>query len=349
MTSPNHKFVVPNANLNKKNTSSLPTPLKFLYKPNPIFMSTQQSNSLQHSQKKKLLHREFLLKMSASISLMLLLLVVILSLSTSSYAFTLGDVRSWCGKTPYPKPCEYFLSNNGKNSPIGRKSDFIRVSIKLALERALHAQGHASSLGYECRNVREKVAWSDCLELYNHAIHRINQTLGDRCSQEDSQTWLSAALTSLETCHDGFKELGVADHVFPMMSNNGSKLISNALALNYVPYSRPEHGSRFPRWVKPYERKLLQSSFLKKNVVVAQDGSGNYKTIQGALNAASKRKGSSRYVIYIKAGTYNENVEVGKSLKNIMFVGDGMGKTIITGSKSVGGGSTTFRSATVGT
>ncbi|KAI3428967.1 Pectinesterase [Psidium guajava] len=30
-----------------------------------------------------------------------------------------------------------------------------------------------------------------------------------------------------------------------------------------------------------------------------------------------------------------------------MFVGDGIGKTIITGSKSVGGGSTTFKSATV--
>ncbi|KAJ8421015.1 hypothetical protein Cgig2_001778 [Carnegiea gigantea] len=33
-------------------------------------------------------------------------------------------------------------------------------------------------------------------------------------------------------------------------------------------------------------------------------------------------------------------------MNNIMLVGDGMGKTIITGSKSVGGGSTTFNSAT---
>ncbi|KAJ1413591.1 Pectinesterase, catalytic [Sesbania bispinosa] len=43
--------------------------------------------------------------------------------------------------------------------------------------------------------------------------------------------------------------------------------------------------------------------------------------------------------------TYNEQVEI--KAKNIMLVGDGIGKTIITGSKSVGGGTTTFRSATV--
>ena len=39
-------------------------------------------------------------------------------------------------------------------------------------------------------------------------------------------------------------------------------------------------------------------------------------------------------MIYVKGGIYNEQVEV-KS-KNIMLVGDGIGKTIITGSKSVG-------------
>ncbi|KAK6132162.1 hypothetical protein DH2020_034087 [Rehmannia glutinosa] len=42
-----------------------------------------------------------------------------------------------------------------------------------------------------------------------------------------------------------------------------------------------------------------------------------------------------------------ENLEIGNSLRNIMLVGDGMRDTIITGSRSVGGGSTTFRSATV--
>jgi pectin methylesterase-like acyl-CoA thioesterase len=53
-------------------------------------------------------------------------------------------------------------------------------------------------------------------------------------------------------------------------------------------------------------------------------------------------------VIYIKAGTYSEQVNVGKNAKNLMIYGDGIGQTILTGSKSVTGGSTTFLSATLG-
>ena len=43
-----------------------------------------------------------------------------------------------------------------------------------------------------------------------------------------------------------------------------------------------------------------------------------------------------------------ENVEVGKSKKNLMIVGDGMSSTIITGSLNFVDGTTTFNSATVG-
>jgi pectinesterase len=63
------------------------------------------------------------------------------------------------------------------------------------------------------------------------------------------------------------------------------------------------------------------------------------------VNAIPKNN-KGRYVIHVKAGVYNEQVEI--KAKNIMLVGDGIGKTVITGSKSVGGGTTTFRSATVG-
>ncbi|KAI6706615.1 hypothetical protein NL676_009577 [Syzygium grande] len=55
----------------------------------------------------------------------------------------------------------------------------------------------------------------------------------------------------------------------------------------------------------------------------------------------------ARYIIYIKAGTYEEDVAVGSKLENIVFVGDGIGMTIITGSKSADGGSNAFNSATV--
>ncbi|XP_010325628.1 pectinesterase 2 [Solanum lycopersicum] len=271
-------------------------------------------------------------------------------------------IKAWCTQTPHPQPCEYFLSQNPKiTSPIVKKSDFLKVSLDLVLDRALRAQLNTYSLGPKCRNEREKNAWADCIELYENSINKIKSTVdpNTKCSATDAQTWLSTALTNLETCKAGFEELGVTDYVMPLMSNNNvSSLISNALALNHGYYTEPTKSSTstqvdgFPTWVSPGDRKLLQSSSSstasQANVVVATDGSGDFKTVKEAVDAAAKNKGSGRFVIYVKAGTYNENVEIGEKVKNVMLIGDGIGKTIITGSKSVGGGSTTFRSATVG-
>lgn len=55
-----------------------------------------------------------------------------------------------------------------------------------------------------------------------------------------------------------------------------------------------------------------------------------------------------RFVIYIKGGAYVENVEVERKKTNLMFIGDGIGKTIVKASRNVVDGWTTFRSATVG-
>ncbi|KAK1558767.1 hypothetical protein Q3G72_006367 [Acer saccharum] len=117
--------------------------------------------------------------------------------------------------------------------------------------------------------------------------------LYNKCTQVDKQTWLSTALTNLETCQTGFVELGVYDNLLPLMSNNVSKLISNTLSLNKVTYKPPSFRDGFPFWVKPGDRKLLQtpSPASRANIVVAKDDSGNFKTIKEAVTAASKRLG----------------------------------------------------------
>ncbi|KAH0980497.1 hypothetical protein GBA52_007674 [Prunus armeniaca] len=276
-------------------------------------------------------------------------LFLVLYLFPITFGYSPNDAKTWCSQTPHPKLCEDFLSHNPTTTPIKEKSQFFKISTQLALDRAIHAQTNMYSLGSKFQNAHEKTAWDDCLELFDFTIQKLNKTVNPitKCTQDDSQTWLSTALTNLETCREGFADLGVSNnYIFPSMSNNVSNLISNTLAINKAPYtSQPNYKNGFPTWVKPGDRKLLQSSSAKADVVVAKDGSGNYKTISEAVSAASKRKGSARYVIYVKAGTYKENVQI-KS-KNIMLRGDGIGKTIITGSKSVGGGSTTFNSATV--
>ncbi|CAN4111779.1 unnamed protein product [Withania somnifera] len=283
-----------------------------------------------------------------------LLLVSCFFFPSSTIGYSKAAIKSWCLQTPHPQPCEYFLSQNPKfTSSITKKSDFLKVSLELALDRALRAQTNVYSLGSRCRNEREKAAWADCVELYEHTINKIRSTVdpNTKCTTADAQTWLSTALTNLETCITGFQELGVTDYVMPLMSNNVSYLISNTLALNHGYYTEPTatQVDGFPTWVSPGDRKLLQSSSpaSQANIVVAKDGSGNFKTVKEAVASAGKRKGSGRFVIYVKAGIYSENVEIGSKVKNVMLIGDGIGKTIITGSKSVGGGTTTFKSATV--
>ncbi|KAI3804232.1 hypothetical protein L1987_25622 [Smallanthus sonchifolius] len=265
---------------------------------------------------------------------------------------TSSDITSWCGQTPHPEPCKYFLANNQLSGPVKQKPEFIKALLKVTLERARHAESNTRGLGLKCRNKLEKAAWEDCIELYESTVQRINMTIDPRkiCSQYEMQTWLSTALTNLETCRAGFQELGVGGYMLPLMNNNVSSLISNTLAMNKGGYRSPSNTKPgFPAWVKPGERKLLQSTSpaSQANVVVAQDGTGNYKTIGEAIAGAGKRGGRGRYVIYVKAGIYKENIDIGKKLKNVMLIGDGIGKTIITGSKSVGGGATTFKSATV--
>ncbi|XP_068316421.1 pectinesterase 2-like [Pyrus communis] len=260
------------------------------------------------------------------------------------------SIDSWCEKTPYPETCKYTMTQDEKSLSIPKQpSKFKKLAVQVTLERALKAQSHNKWLGQKCRNKKERAAWADCMSLYEETIKLLNQTIdtATKCTDYDTQTWLSTALTNLDTCRAGFVELAVSDFVFPLMSNNVSKLISNTLSLwnssNVSPLTNM-YTEGYPSWVSPGNRKLLQST-PTADVVVAQDGSGNYKTIKAALDAAAARSGSKRFVIHVKRGVYKENLEI--KLKNIYLLGDGLRYTIITGSRSVVGGSTTFKSATV--
>ncbi|XP_021836210.2 pectinesterase-like [Spinacia oleracea] len=83
---------------------------------------------------------------------------------------------------------------------------------------------------------------------------------------------------------------------------------------------------------------------MKPNAIVAQDGSGQYKTIAEAVKA-HPGKVQGRFVIYVKAGIYKEDVLVGKEQNNIYMYGDGPTKTVITGDKSFTKGVATSQSA----
>ncbi|MGQ7946164.1 pectinesterase family protein [Flavobacterium sp. WC2509] len=65
------------------------------------------------------------------------------------------------------------------------------------------------------------------------------------------------------------------------------------------------------------------------NIVVAKDGTGNYTTVQAAVNAAPSNS-STRTTIYIKNGSYYEVITVPSNKTNLTFIGESSTGTILT-------------------
>ncbi|KAL8461564.1 hypothetical protein ACS0TY_032883 [Phlomoides rotata] len=280
--------------------------------------------------------------------LLLLLLIVLLRITNCAPYYT----SSVCTQTPYPELCNsLILTTNTLHQNLND------LSLKASLDEAQIAHNLISNMDTSSLNELAKIARVDCLDLYDDTIHQLNRSLASK-SAIDAQTWLSAAIANEQTCQNGFLDFNFSSFPF-MLTTDFPKLLSNSLAINKAAlnYNTTPNKNRrllmlgphdFPEWVSATSRKLLQSSSSPKaDIVVARDGSGDYRTISEALAAAAKsRSGSKRFVIYVKKGIYKENVEVKRSMKNIMLIGDGIDATLVTGSKNVQDGSTTFRSAT---
>jgi len=88
------------------------------------------------------------------------------------------------------------------------------------------------------------------------------------------------------------------------------------------------------------------------SVIVAQDGTGNYSTVQAAIDAAPTGR-TTPYIIYIKNGKYKEKVTIPSNKPFIHLIGESVANTIITwddySGKAMPGGGTygTSNSATV--
>ncbi|KAI4301436.1 hypothetical protein L6164_034715 [Bauhinia variegata] len=223
------------------------------------------------------------------------------------------------------------------------------------------------------------------LEYLSNTLGIVNKTSNVLASSqaEDIQASLSAVLTNQQTCLDGLETVASNSRVKSELSlplSDDTKLHSVSLALftrGWVPEKRITtswqqdgfhldfNNGRLPlimsdRVRAVYDsaragqgRKLLQvvnNGVLVRNVVVvSKDGNGNYTTINAAIAAAPNNTAASAgyFLIYIKAGVYQEYVSIDKKKTYLMLVGDGINRTIITGNRNVVDGWTTFNSATL--
>lgn len=279
---------------------------------------------------------------------------------------TSSAIQAVCSTTQYKDACTTSLASMQGSNKADPKELF-KLTLQIAIDSLSKISSFPDSLADRVDDKRAKAALSDCKSLFEDAIDNLNDSLSSMLSSngekifsstkiEDVRTWLSSSLTNQETCLDGLSEISpeFRDQMQDVMKNS-TEFASNSLAIATkiltilhkldIPFHRRLLADDFPAWISSKDRKLLQEAVVTPDVVVAQDGSGKFKTIAEAV-ATVPNKSKKRYVIYVKAGKYKEKVELDKAKWNVMMYGDGPTKTIITGSLNFRDGTQTFATAT---
>ncbi|CAL5196429.1 unnamed protein product [Lathyrus oleraceus] len=283
-----------------------------------------------------------------------------------------SSVKAICDVTLYKDSCERSLSPLVHLGQQLRPEELFKLSIQVALTAASSGVEYFSEHGaFDEMNLnldnRTKEALVNCKNLLELAVDHLNSSLvyGGKSSLldvlEDLETWLSASGTYQQTCMDGLEEAEEAlKSSITTNLKDSTELTSNSLAIitwlnkaaTSVNFRRRllsfSNKDQQPNWLHSKGRKLLQTdNDLKKkaDIVVARDGTGKYRTISAALKNVPD-KSDKRTVIYVKKGTYYENVRVEKTKWNVMIIGDGMNVTTVSANFNFVDGTPTFSSAT---
>ncbi|PIN20604.1 Pectinesterase [Handroanthus impetiginosus] len=273
-----------------------------------------------------------------------------------------------CKASRDPSACEAWLSHSGHVPQNATVLQVIQSALRVTSQNLEKGRAMVQDiLKNSAGNKNRTTAANTCLDMVHYSEYRINIVGGalTRGGSKDARAWMSAALVYQYDCWSALKYVNDTSQVIQTMSFFNSTLIAGssstlAMLVNYDLY-----GERTTAWGPPrterdgfWEPGSGSSGSvggvpagLKADVTVCKGGGGcNYKTVQEAVNAAPDNSGSGkRFVIWIRAGVYEETVRVPLEKKNVVFLGDGIGKTVITGSKNVGQlGVSTYNSATVG-
>ncbi|KAJ0914770.1 putative pectinesterase [Helianthus annuus] len=227
---------------------------------------------------------------------------------------------SICSQTPFTELCNSIIDVG-----FGSHKSRIRVSMSQAQDALKHVLARSQST----LDAQTNTTLMDCLKLYIDVINHINRST-THMNPTDVEKWVEATTVNHSACLTGFKNSNISGLFVDLLAKN------RHVANNF-------YMTRNDRAIQ-----LAKRGATKANLVVAKDGSGDFNTITKAIEASEKKRiGIRRFIIYVKAGIYKENIIIKKSMINLMLIGDGIDATIITNNKSVYEGIPTNNTATV--
>lgn len=295
------------------------------------------------------------------------LFIIIFFFLSPSLSSIISSQNTICNITPYPSfcittlPSDYLSIHNQTLFFLQQSLSITKTILQLTSSYLNQSTIPFSTLLVlqDCLNLAELN--TDLLSTVIETIIKSTDSNINIFSNQvyDLQTLLSAVITNHQTCLDGFLDVNPYPKIRTTLSNplsDGIKLYSTSLALFTHGWVRIDvRTSSLEKTITMNNnRKLLQTSvdnvMVTQKVVVNPDGSGDFVTINDAVDAAPNKTGTNNgyHVIYVVAGIYSEYVSIAKNKENLMIIGDGIDQTVITGSRSVVDGWTTFQSATFG-
>ncbi|CAL9751246.1 unnamed protein product [Musa acuminata subsp. burmannicoides] len=323
----------------------------------------------------------------ASSSALHLLVAVVLLLSTPSSAAhrrhphhkhkanatsPSTPIHQACRAALSPDVCESVLSHLSISLPPDSSgSDVALAALSAASRGHQTARSNAQSILDAAGSDRNRsTAARNCLELLSLSDHRISAAIKalPAGALADSRTFSGAAELYQYACRAGLTKVNDTQIVVDAMAflERLTNLTTSATAMIAA---LQRYGPDTSRWGPPQTerdgywpdaaaagsgsgggkaRKSFPRPGAPADATVCKGSECRYRSVQAAVDAAPENS-TRPFVIHIKEGVYEETVRVPFEKTNLVFFGDGMGKTVITGSLSADMvGVSTYNTATVG-